>query len=142
MKRNKAMTLMEIIIVIVLIGILSSAGVVGYRQTVLNARNREAQAMLRLITHAEDVWRVETNNYIACANTAACNTTLRLNLPDPAAADTVWVYSVVQVTAEPDSFCTQALPGAQGAGAGFHIRRNAATGVNESNLNPLPAGGC
>jgi prepilin-type N-terminal cleavage/methylation domain-containing protein len=64
MKRNKAMTLMEIIIVIVLIGILSSAGVVGYRQTVLNARNREAQAMLRLITHAEDVWRVEMNDLL------------------------------------------------------------------------------
>ncbi|MFA5336740.1 MAG: prepilin-type N-terminal cleavage/methylation domain-containing protein [Candidatus Omnitrophota bacterium] len=140
MKKIKAMTLMEIIIVIVLIGILSMAGVVGYRRTVLSARDREAQAMLRLITHAEDVWRIETNNYIACANTAACNATLRLSLPDPAAA--TWVYSVGQITVDPDSFCTQAAAGPQGAGNGFHIRRNATTGVNESNQNPLPAGPC
>jgi len=137
---NKAMTLMELIIVIVIIGILSMAGVMGYRRTVLSARDREAQAMLRLIAHAEDVWRVETNNYIACGSTNNCNATLRLNLPEPNPA--IWNYSVTQVTVDPDSFCTQAVAGAGGAGNGFHLRRNAVTGVNEGNLATLPAGPC
>lgn len=135
-KTKDAMTLMELIIVIVILGILSMAGVVGYRRTVLAARDREAQAMLRLITHAEDVRRLETNNYIACGSTANCNTLLRLSLP----VGLVWNYTVVQVT--PVSFCTQAASAAPGQGPGFHVRRNAVTGLNESNLNPLPAGGC
>jgi len=148
-KNYKAMTLMEIIIVIVIIGILSMAGVVGYRQTMLNARDREAQAMLRLIKHAADVWRVEMGFYVSptnplvsvgCGNTGACNATLRLNLADPAPADTVWIYSVRNVAA--NSFCTQAAAGQAGQGAGFHINRNVTTGVDDSNLNPLPAGGC
>jgi len=135
---NKAMTLMELIIVIVIIGILSMAGVMGYRRTVLSARDREAQAMLRLIAHAEDVWRVETNNYIACGSTDNCNATLRLNLP----GTPIWNYSVTQVTAEPDSFCAQAAAGAGGEGNGFHLRRNAVTGLNEGNLVTLIAGPC
>ena len=130
-KTKNAMTLMEIIVVIVLVGILSMAGVVGYRQTVLNARNREAQAMLRLIKHAAEVQRVEMNTYVgaACANTAACNVSLRLNLPVPAAGQETWIYSVPVATAT--NFCVQAAPGPLGAGAGFSIRRNVTTGLDE-----------
>ena len=99
---ESGMTLMEMIIVIVLIGILSTIGVVGFRKTVVQARQKEARSMLRLIQHAEEVVRLETNAYLACANTTVCNTALHLDLP---AGD--WAYSV---TANANvSFCAQAL---------------------------------
>jgi Tfp pilus assembly protein PilE len=102
-KRNRlGMTLMEMIIVVVLIGILATVGAVGYRKTVEQARQKEARSMLRLIQHAEEVRRLEMNTYVACADTAACNTALHLDLP---AGD--WAYSV---TASGNaSFCAQAL---------------------------------
>jgi len=127
---------MEIIIVIVVIGILSMAGMVGYRQTVLRARDREAQAMLRLIKHAEEVLRVEAGAYALCADTAACNATLRLNLPAPANA--TWLYSVPVATAT--NVCVQALAGPAGQGNGFSIRRNNAPGGIDQQ-DPV-AGGC
>lgn len=136
-KTKDAMTLMEIIIVIVLVGILSMAGAVGYRETVLRARDREAQAMLRLLKHAEEVWRVEMNTYIGCANTAACNATLRLNLPVPPGGQETWIYSVAPATAT--NFCAQVAAGPLGAGAGFSIRRNVTTGLDQQ--DPV-AGGC
>lgn len=129
LKTKNAMTLMELIIVIVILGILSMAGVVGYRQTVLNARNRDAQAMLRLLKHAEEVWRVEAASYTACANTAACNTTLRLNLPTGTAGQEVWLYSVPNAAAT--NFCAQAAPGPAGAGNGFSIRRNIPNNIDQ-----------
>jgi prepilin-type N-terminal cleavage/methylation domain-containing protein len=137
-KTKNAMTLMEIIIVIVIIGILSMAGMVGYRQTVLRARDREAQAMLRLVKHAEEVLRLEAGAYAGCANTAACNVTLRLNLPDPGAANATWLYSVPVATAT--NVCAQALAGPAGQGAGFSIRRNNAPGGIDQQ-DPV-AGGC
>ncbi|MDD4955720.1 MAG: prepilin-type N-terminal cleavage/methylation domain-containing protein [Candidatus Omnitrophica bacterium] len=146
-QENKTMTLMEMIIVVVIIGILSMAGVVGYRATVVRAREREGQAMLRLIAHAEEVLRVETNRFVACAGTVQCNNVLRLNLPNQNPAN--WNYSVVQVVnvANPPaavSYCTQAVATANNAGARtFHIRRNVPAGTDESNNMPeLPAGGC
>jgi prepilin-type N-terminal cleavage/methylation domain-containing protein len=105
-KFRSAMTLMEIIMVVVLIGILATLGVVNFRKTVLNSRIKEAQSLLLLIRHAEDVVRSETNTFVNCANTANCNTVLRLNLPEPATP--TWTYSVA--SADADSFCATATP--------------------------------
>jgi Tfp pilus assembly protein PilE len=101
---QKSVTLMEIMMVVVLIGILATLGIVSFQKTMENARKKEAQSLLLLMKHAEDVVRTETNTYVACDNSTACNDILRLNLPTPATP--VWSYSVPN--AGNDTFCAQA----------------------------------
>ncbi len=118
------MTLAEIIIVVVLIGILSTIGVVNYRKTVVNSHRREAQSMLRLIQHAEEVVRLETNAYVACNGKTACDAALRLDLPT---GD--WTYSVTLVGTT--NFCAEATSANYGA---YHI------GNTATNADPLTCG--
>ncbi|MDP2922623.1 MAG: prepilin-type N-terminal cleavage/methylation domain-containing protein [Candidatus Omnitrophota bacterium] len=82
MKKNKAMTLMEIVVVVIIVGILATLGVVSFRQTVVNAYEREAQANLVLIQQAEHTNFLETRQFVSCADAATtCNVALHLNLP-------------------------------------------------------------
>ena len=96
---------MEIMIVVVLIGILATIGITNYTKTVLNAKTKEAKSLLLLIKHAEEVWKVEANTYVQCADTATCNTQLRLNLPNPGSP--TWTYSVPNIN-NATSFCALA----------------------------------
>lgn len=94
---KRGFTLLELVIVIVIIGILSTFGIAQYRSAHEQALDREAQVNLRLILGAERVWRMEDNNnpprYTACGPlTNACNTTLRLVIP--AGANAQWNYRV------------------------------------------------
>jgi len=115
---ESGMTLMEMIIVIVLIGILSTIGVVGFRKTVVQARQKEARSMLRLIQHAEEVRRLEMGTYLACADTVTCNAELHLDLP----AGGEWTYSVT-VDGTAANFCAAAVSANFDT---FHINNGAA----------------
>lgn len=124
---KKGMTLAEIIIVVVLIGILSTIGVVGFRKTIVRARQREARAMVQLIQHAEEVRFIEQNAFIDCSGNDQCNTRLNLNLP----ASGSWTYNVpagsIQnppaVNSSAATFCAEAVGIAGGGLGGFHINR-------------------
>ena len=116
---RKSLTLMEMIMVVVIIGILSVISTVGFRKTFLQSRDREANSLLLLIKHAEDVFRTENNVYTTCADTATCNGVLHLNLPLPATP--VWTYSVPNANAT--TFC--ALAHTTTPGLGDHsVRQN------------------
>lgn len=82
-------TLVELIVVVIIIGIVASIAVPSYRKAVLNIHNKEAIAMLGIIQQAEKTYHLEYGPYVDCADTASCNTTLHLSLPDD-----YWVYSV------------------------------------------------
>jgi prepilin-type N-terminal cleavage/methylation domain-containing protein len=89
LKSKPAMTLLELILVVVVIGIISGFAVPGYLRARNRALVREAQAMLALIRAAEQARDAEGLGYVACANTAACNAALNLDL-----SDQNWDYSV------------------------------------------------
>lgn len=112
-KKTSGFSLMELVVVIIIIGILSTFGVTQYRAAREQALDREVQANLRLILAAERVFRMEDNNtpprYTACVQGPAandCNTVLRLLLPQ--AADRAWNYQVAWLPANGQTFCAQA----------------------------------
>lgn len=103
----KSFTLLEIIIVVVIVGVLASFAVPQFLGAAQKSRDRLAQSQLALIQKAEQMVKVEQKVYLACVNTAACDTALRLDIPP--AASGYWDYSVV-LSGWPvgSDFCAQA----------------------------------
>jgi len=93
-------TLIELMMVGVIIGILVMIGLPAYRKAVLKARDREAQAMLRLIREAERDYYLDYDVYIGCTDTDDCNAKLGLDLPSQ-----YWDY---EVATSGDQFCAHA----------------------------------
>lgn len=91
---RNSFTLVEMMIVVIIIGILVGLGAPTFMQSQMRAVDREAQTNLKLIQTAQEVRRLETNNYVNCANNAACNAALRLDLPPRRADGGNWDYSV------------------------------------------------
>ncbi len=89
-------TILELAIVVVIIGILGTLGLASFSAPREQAIEKEAIGNLKLIASAEKIFRMENTSYVACANTAAVNTNLRLLL---ATNDSNWKYRVVGVTA-------------------------------------------
>ncbi|MCD6228849.1 MAG: hypothetical protein J7K17_05180 [Candidatus Omnitrophica bacterium] len=99
--RKEGITLIEILVVVIIAIILATLATPLYRKTVERAKEREAEAMLRLIKEAEKIYRLEYNTYISCSSTADCNSILNLDLPSQN-----WNYSVPSATST--EFCAQA----------------------------------
>ena len=95
-------TLTELMMVVIIIGILVMIGFPTYRKAVLKARDREAQAMLRLIKEAERDYYLDYDKYIGCTDTDDCNAKLGLDLPSQ-----YWSYKV-NVSPSGDKFCAHA----------------------------------
>ena len=104
MRRPRGFTLVEIMIVVIILGVIATFALPAYRNASRRASDREAQALLRLVSEAEKIYQSEFYTYIGCANTAACNTNLRLDLP--AGGD--WVYDC---NAPGANYCCQATGG-------------------------------
>ena len=85
----KGVTLVELIIVVILIGVIASFAVPGYLGAKERAEGRSAAVMLKMIQAAEKMKKLETNLYAACTDRADCNTKIDLDLPDDG-----WAYAV------------------------------------------------
>ena len=94
-----ALTLAEVVVILVILGILISMAVPLYMKASERAINREAQAMLDLIVKAEKMYRLELNHYSNCTDASQCNSELFLNLPS--SNESAWDY---QVSASGDQF--------------------------------------
>jgi prepilin-type N-terminal cleavage/methylation domain-containing protein len=64
-RRARAFTLIETMIVVAMVGILVLLAGVGYRRWVLNARMSEAQNLVGNIRAAEETFRAENSGYLA-----------------------------------------------------------------------------
>lgn len=82
-------TMIELVVVMIVLGILGTVGYSHYANTYEKALKNEAQAHLLVLQAAERVYRQENGNFIACANTAACNGVLNVGL-----SGTRWDYRV------------------------------------------------
>ncbi len=91
-KAVKGISLLEIIVVCVIVGILASLGLGSLTGPKEQTAEREAQANLKLIAAGEKVYRMELGGYRGCANTAEVNNFLRLLLP---VTNLNWEYKVV-----------------------------------------------
>jgi len=87
---RKSLTLLELVIVVIIVGIIATFAIPGYLGVRQRAEGRQASTQLRLIHTAEKVEFLESDLYAACNGFTACNTALDLDLPDDG-----WVYKVV-----------------------------------------------
>ena len=106
-RKHTALTLIEILIVLILIGILASFAVPRYVNTTAVAENREPRALLVLIRAAQLVRQLEQGTFLNCG--VNCNNApwagvpgLGLDLPQ----GVVWTYTVQTATAV--AFCADA----------------------------------
>jgi prepilin-type N-terminal cleavage/methylation domain-containing protein len=92
--RQRAFTLMEMLVVIVIIGILGTLSITHFMGSQESALDKEAYSNLKLIAAAEKIYRMEAGEYVAAGNETAINTALRLMLPTGATRK--WRYSVTR----------------------------------------------
>ncbi len=84
-------TLIELILVVTVIITLALIAIPNYSKSKNRAIEKEAISNVRLMAAAERIYKMESaaNAYVACADAAACNTALKLNLNT-----TNWGYKV------------------------------------------------
>ncbi len=93
---RKGLTLGELIITVVILGILASIAYPLYTKAMERSKDREAITNLRLIKAAEAVYHAENVNYygpdVGPANEVSINTNLHIQLP--LAANSGWDYDI------------------------------------------------
>jgi prepilin-type N-terminal cleavage/methylation domain-containing protein len=82
-QKIKTFTLLELVVVLVIIGILSTVAVSHFGIMHEKILAREAISQLKIIQSAENVYRLEneTGNFIGCVDTLDCNAKLGIALP-------------------------------------------------------------
>lgn len=89
---RKAMTLLELLIVVVIIGILAAVGFINYSPIKEKREEKLAQVALKYIEAAEELYNVEYRQYTSSftpAQLSTLNTNLRLSLDNQD-----WNYTV------------------------------------------------
>lgn len=130
--KNRAFTLMELIIVLIIIGILSTLGISYFDPMRESALDNEARANARLIIAAQRTRRMETGTFyqtpVGTTNDeGAINTNLRLLLPT---ANRNWNYITRDTTAGSVA-CAQATRNAT-SGRSWCLRSNQADPVRST----------
>lgn len=90
---QRAFSLVELIVVVIIIGILASIAMPNYLHTQERALDNEAKANLKLIQAAEKIYRMEEGFYYpfsGTADTTQINTDLKLSIP----GSSKWSYSI------------------------------------------------
>jgi type II secretory pathway pseudopilin PulG len=90
-----------LLVVIIIVGILSTIAVNTFFASTERARDREAQANLKLISAAEKIYRLENSGYIKLDTATEINQVLRLTLP---VDGKYWTYSVAVSGADNSEF--------------------------------------
>ncbi len=113
--KKRAFTLMELIIVLIIIGILSTLGIAYFDPMKENALDNEARANLRLIIAAERTRRMEAGAFYASASPHETNINTNLRLLLPAQANRNWNYVTTVIASVPQQACAQATRNGAGA---------------------------
>jgi len=116
MRGSKGITLIELLIVIVIVGVLAAIAIPAYTNYMQRARRADAKTALEQVRAAQEMWRAEKGGY--ATNTAALQNTMG------APSTTInqyytWNFSVQNST----SFTAQAVPqGSQASDPGGTLR--------------------
>lgn len=89
-KRPRGITLMELVIVIVVIGILAGMALPSWLRAREAGLVRQAGQILQTIRHAQSIYRVDTGGYAANLNTLVAQ---RYLPQDPSAATSDWDFT-------------------------------------------------
>lgn len=88
-QKTPAFSLNELVVVVIIVAIIAAFAIPSYRKAVERNEARERDAMVQLLTDAEEIYYGDHEAYISCSGTADCNTKLDLNIPVG-----TWEYSV------------------------------------------------
>lgn len=102
--RMRGVTLVELIIVLVVVGVLASIAVPSYRQYVLRTHRVEAKAALMKIASAQEQYYLQNNTY---ADTSALDTAPPGGLGIPESTENGW-YDIAIVDGDADAFSATA----------------------------------
>ena len=120
LRQWEAITLLELLVVIIIIGVLATLGLPRFGTMRERALDKEARANLKLIQAAEKIYRMEIGVFwpdSATADTLSLNANLRLDL-----SDENWNYQASSNSGDPplDAQATRSNPPA-GWNRTFHI---------------------
>ena len=74
--KNKGITLIELLIVIVIVGILAAVAVPGYTSYMIRARRADAKTALEQVRATQEMWRAEHGGYSTDGTLAELQTTM------------------------------------------------------------------
>jgi len=80
--KNKGITLIELLIVIVIVGILAAVAVPGYTSYMIRARRADAKTALEQTRAAQEMWRAEHGGYSTDGTLAELQTTMGAPVTD------------------------------------------------------------
>lgn len=115
MKSEKGITLIELMVVIVIIGILAAIAIPMYTRYMQRARRAEAKTALEQVRAAQEMWRAEKGCYaldgvgcqgLALAGTAIVKLQTTMGAPPTQVGDYAWSFTALGATA----FTVQATP--------------------------------
>jgi prepilin-type N-terminal cleavage/methylation domain-containing protein len=105
---KRSFTLMELIMVMLIIGILSSVGYTRYRRTAERARVAEAKSVLGEIRMAEEAMNVLRGTYITTIFNDPDSILIDTTIPQGACAATHYFRYNIEPGADEDSFTAKA----------------------------------
>jgi len=118
MKQEKGITLIELLIVIVIVGILAAVSVPLYTGYMQRARRSDAKVALEQVRAAQEMWRAENGAYATDAGGNTAETRLISTMGAP--ATTISPYYTWDFVAGHDAntFTAQAIPTGSQVGDG------------------------
>jgi len=74
--KNNGITLIELLIVIIIVGILAAVAVPGYTSYMIRARRADAKTALEQVRATQEMWRAEKGGYSTDATLAELQNTM------------------------------------------------------------------
>jgi type IV pilus assembly protein PilE len=114
LKSKTGITLIELLIVIVIVGILAAIAVPMYTNYMLRARRVDAKTALEQVRASQEMWRAEKGCYaqdgVGCSGALAGTAIVKLQTTMGAPATTVGDYTWSFIVLAANSFTAQAAP--------------------------------
>jgi type IV pilus assembly protein PilE len=132
---NKGITLLELLVVILIVGILAAVAIPTYTGYMVRARRADAKTVLEQVRAAQEMWKAERGSY-ATDGGATAEVKLQNTMGVPATTISIyytWSFTVKNANA----FTARATPtGSQAADGWLEIDQNGTK--TDSNLRTYP----
>jgi type IV pilus assembly protein PilE len=144
-KRQGGVTLIELIVVIMIVGILAAIAVPSYRDYVMRANRTDARAALLTLATAQEKYYLQCNSYVATLDATKNNTcppggSLRLNATSERGYYTIavtaadvngWIATATAVSGQPQARDTRCAV-FQLTSTGLKTAKNSASADNST----------